>query len=206
MKSVTSRPDESESQTGPLEFDALYREHQSSVFRFAYYLTQNQGEAEDLFQETWLRVVQNLSRISDMSTFKAWVFAIAANLHRDALRKKRVQRLFFLQKSKASGEESRISGGSAEREPSSKPDELEHVDLGVAISRAMARLPERQRLVFILKEAEGFKHSEISEMLKIPANTVKTLMFRAVRRLQRDLAVYQPNHFSGERKYEMHRH
>lgn len=203
--SITSRTDESESQIGSLEFDALYREYQSSVFSFACHLTQDQGEAEDLFQETWLRVVQNLSRISDMSTFKAWVFAIAANLHRDALRKKRVQRLFFLQKSKASGE-SRISGGGAEKKPSSRPDELEHVDLGAAISRAMASLPERQRLVFTLKEVEGFKHSEISEMLKIPANTVKTLMFRAVRRLQRDLIVYQPDHFSGEKKYEMHRH
>lgn len=204
--SVTSRPEESESRTEPLEFDALYSEHQSSVFRFAYYLTQNQGEAEDLFQETWLRVVQNLARISNMSTFKAWVFTITANLHRDALRKKRVRRLFFLQKSKDSVEESRVAGGSVKKEPSSRPDELEHVDLGLAISRAMARLPERQRLVFILKEVEGFEHSEISEMLKIPVNTAKTLMYRAVRRLQRELSVYGPDYYSGERKNEMQGH
>ena len=63
-------------------------------------------------------------------------------------------------------------------------------DASRAISQAMAKLPGKQRCVFVLKEIEGFKYSEISEMLKIPAGTAKTLMHRAVRRLRRDLSEY----------------
>lgn len=173
-------------------FDALYNKYKSSVFSFACYLTQNRGEAEDLFQETWLRVVKNLPRITNMRTFKSWILTIAANLHRDALRKKRIRRLFFWQKLAVSDKGHEIFASMPERAPSINSNELDHQDTGRAISQAMANLPERQRLVFILKEIEGFKHSEISEILKLPEGTVKTLMYRAVKRLQRDLAAYKP--------------
>jgi len=79
-------------------FDGLYREYKSSVYRFAYFLARNREEADDLFQETWLRVVQYLPRASEVQDFRAWVFTITANLHRDALRKKRIRRLFFYTK------------------------------------------------------------------------------------------------------------
>jgi RNA polymerase sigma-70 factor (ECF subfamily) len=173
-------------------FNALYHKYKSSVFSFACYLTQNRGEAEDLFQETWLRVVKNLSRITNMRTFKSWILTIATNLHRDALRKKRIRRLFFWQKTAASGMQQEIFAIMPENAFSSRSNEMEHVDMGRAISKAMANLPERQRLVFVLKEIEGFKHSEISEVLKLPEGTVKTLMYRAIRRLQRDLVAYKP--------------
>jgi len=173
-------------------FDALYHKYKSSVLSFACYLTQNRGEAEDLFQETWLRVVKNLSHITNMRTFKSWILTIATNLHRDALRKKRRRRLFFWQKPSVSDKEHEIFASMPEKAPSIHSNELDHMDMGRAISQAMANLPEQQRLVFILKEIEGFKHTEISEILRLPEGTVKTLMYRAVRRLQRDLAAYKP--------------
>lgn len=70
--------------------------------------------------------------------------------------------------------------------------ESNRADMGMAISQAMADLPGRQRLVFVLKEIEGFKHSEISEILGLPVGTIKSLMHRAVKRLQRDLWAYSP--------------
>jgi len=173
-------------------FDALYNKYKSSVFSFACYLTQNRGEAEDLFQETWLRVVKNLHNISNMRTFKSWILTIAANLHRDALRKKRIRRLFFWHKSSVPDEGQDIFTYMPERATSNRSNELNHVDMGRAISKAMAKLPEQQRLVFVLKEIEGFRHTEISEILKLPEGTVKTLMYRAVKRLQKDLAAYKP--------------
>jgi len=85
--------------TAPPPFDELYNEYKDRVFCFAYYLTQNRGEAEDLFQEAWLRIVKSLPEKVNTQSLKAWIFVIVSNLHRDNLRKKRVRRLFLSKKS-----------------------------------------------------------------------------------------------------------
>lgn len=173
------------------EFDPLYQEYRSAVYSFACYLTQNSGEAEDLFQETWLRVVHYLPKKVEKSSAKAWIFTITANLHKDALRKKRIRRAFFLQKaSRSSPDESAHSFlfGSLPQDANG----ADRSDMRRDIERAMKRLPEQQRGIFALKEIEGLKYSEISEVYGIPVGTVKSLMFRAVRRLRRELSAYNP--------------
>ena len=182
------------------EFDALYDKHKATVFRFACYLTQNREEAEELFQEAWLRVVKHFSKITEEGTFKSWILTIVANLHRDALRKKKIRRLFLLEKFKAIKQGKNMTsvtaGGTAVK--------ISHVedrtDFSMALSKALIQLPERQRLVFILKEVEGFKQTEICEMLKIPTGTVKSLMYRAVKGLQRDLSAHKPKSYSLEER------
>lgn len=157
-------------------FDALVEKYSTAVFGFAYYLTQNREDAEDLFQDTWLRVGKNLPGTEKLDRIKAWIFTIAANLHKDGLRKKRIRRLFLL------------------KSPSDTPSlERDLAYLGNDLSQAISRLPVRQRRVFILKEMAGFKQSEIGVILGIPIGTVKSLMYRAVKRLQRELAEYHPN-------------
>ena len=81
--------------SAPPSFDELYHEYKDAVFCLAFCLTQNRGEAEDLFQETWLRIVKSLPKKVNMQSLKAWIFTVVANLHRDILRKKRVRQLFF---------------------------------------------------------------------------------------------------------------
>jgi RNA polymerase sigma-70 factor (ECF subfamily) len=186
-------------------FDALYHQYKSLIFDFAWRLTQDRGEAEDLFQETWLRVVENLPKIS-VRNFKAWALTVTANLYRDALRKKRIRRFFLLQKSKGSSGEGKRSF--LENETSYSRDESECADAGRAIAQAMACLPGKQRCVFILKEIEGFKYSEISEMLSIRLGTAKTLMHRAAKRLRQELSAYKEKGypFVGSVKNEMQRH
>jgi RNA polymerase sigma-70 factor (ECF subfamily) len=68
--------------------------------------------------------------------------------------------------------------------------EAYQADIGRDIARAMARLPDRQRRVFVLKEMAEFKQAEISDILGIPLGTVKSLMHRAVTRLRRELSKY----------------
>ena len=174
------------------EFDDLYQEYRSAVYSFACYLTQNLGEAEDLFQDTWLRVVHHLPKKVEESSAKAWIFTITANLHKDALRKKRIRRAFFLQKASRSVPD---EDGSAFLFGSSIPRETNganRVDMKRDITQAMKQLPEQQRGIFALREIEGLKYSEISEIYGIPVGTVKSLMFRAVRRLRRELSAYNP--------------
>jgi RNA polymerase sigma-70 factor (ECF subfamily) len=174
------------------EFDELYDTHRIAVYSFAYRLTQNRGEAEDLFQETWLRVAQYFPKALDMRKVKAWLFTITANLHKDSLRRKRTRRRFLFQKKWTADQDMTGCEGFPEYASADESQEMEQVEMGHAISQAVSHLPDQHRLVFMLKEVAGFKQSEISEILGIPIGTVKSVMFRAVKKLRQDLAAYHP--------------
>jgi RNA polymerase sigma-70 factor (ECF subfamily) len=191
MRKRFDQPEEME-RMSQRTFDGLYDNYKTAVYAFSYRLTQNRGEAEDLFQETWLRVAQNFPKVLDMKKVKAWLFTITANLHRDALRKKRTRRLFLLRRKWGFDQERTCYEDSSVLSSSDKSNGSERLDISRDISLAMARLPAPQRLIFVLKEVEGFKQSEISEMLGMPIGTVKSLMYRAVQRLRRDLTSYHP--------------
>lgn len=192
MELESSKDSMNSDRTMQEEFDDLYQEYRSAVFNFACYLTQNPGEAEDLFQDTWLRVVNHLPKKVEKSSAKAWIFTITANLHKDSLRKKRIRRAFFLQKASRSvpDEENHsfLFGSSFPGETNG----ANRADMRRDIARAMKRLPEQQRGIFALREIEGFKYSEISEVYEIPVGTVKSLMFRAMRKLREELSAYNP--------------
>jgi RNA polymerase sigma-70 factor (ECF subfamily) len=176
----------------PPQFDEVFQEFQSHVYRFACHLTQSQCEAEELFQETWLRAVQGFPKAFDRQRFKAWLFTVTANIHKDNLRKMRIRRLFLLERTKISvrdyGFQAYMLGGRS----TSLAHESEDADLGRALGEAVAKLPERQRRVFVLKEIEGFKYTEISEIYDLPVGTVKSLLHRALRRLRLELAAHNP--------------
>ena len=175
-------------------FDELYERYKSSVYSLACYLTRNQREAEDLFQETWLRVVQHLPHKSvDVKNCKTWIMTIETNLYRDWLRKKKVRRLFSTQKSEAVEREDNVLQRSFWGSEDDGAKDSNRLDVRMAVSKAIDRLPKKQRIVFMLKEIEGFKYSEIGEVLRMPAGTVKSLMHRAVKGLRRELWDYAPN-------------
>lgn len=188
-------------------FDAVYDSYKTAVYAFAYRLTQNRGEAEDLFQETWLRVAQNFPKVLDMKKIKAWLFTIAANLHKDVLRKKRIRRVFLFQRKWEFDQIWDCSGDTSALSSSDKASVSERMEIGRDISLAIAKLSAPQRLIFILKEVEGFTQLEISEMLGMPVGTVKSLMYRAVQSLRRDLTAYHPKKIkkNGRSPNEMQR-
>ncbi len=78
----------------------------------------------------------------------------------------------------------------SERSVSSNSNESHQTGMGTSIAQALARLPDRQRRVFVLKEIADFKQAEISDILGIPLGTVKSLMHRAVKRLRQELSKY----------------
>lgn len=176
----------------PDSFEEIYEMYKGPVYRLACALADNAGDAEDLFQETWLRVVRFRRGGPVTGDLKSWLFAITANVHRDRLRKKRVRRLFFLERARSMAGRSADADAGWESAGFSIRDVAAERDLRLALRRAISRLPARQREVFVLKDVEGYKHSEIGRMLGIPEATVRTLLHRAVRRLQEDLAAYGP--------------
>ncbi len=177
---------------GSVSFEGLYEMYRLHVYRFARALTNDASEAEDLFQETWLRVARAFGRRPEGRDFRAWIFTITANLHKDAMRKKKVRRIFWLEKTGSSP--TLLNGRSAGREipGAATGDPSAGTEFQMCLRVAIASLPPRQRKVFLLKEIEGYKHSEIGTILKIPENTVRTLLHRAVKTLQRELREFSP--------------
>jgi RNA polymerase sigma-70 factor (ECF subfamily) len=175
-------------------FDELYEMYTPHVYRFAYALAGDAGDAEDLFQETWLRAYRAAATGTVLrdNEAKSWLFAIAANAHRDQLRKTRVRRLFLGERKKA------LARGAADADlgwdgpERSGEDGAARADVRLCLRRAVARLPGKERRVFVLKDIEGFKHDEIARVLGIPEATVRTLLHRAVLRLRKDMAEFRP--------------
>jgi len=172
-------------------FDELFNRYRDSVYRFACYLTHSQTEADDLFQETWLRVVKYLPTARRIRDFRAWILTIAVNIHRDELRRKRIRNIISPFRSDTSTQ----SESYAEKSEidASKPaiDESDRVAFRLALERAVAALPLRQRQVFILKEIEGLKHAEIGEILNAPVGTIKSLLHKAIKNLQQQLSDFK---------------
>lgn len=151
-------------------FATLYRMYERDLYRFAFYLAGGPEAAEELFQETWFRVARRLggTRIED---FRSWLFAIATNLQRDELRRRRVRRRV-------------IDGAPLEdgRSDLRGVDEAvaERTALRDALARAVEGLTPGQREVFVLVYVEGFKIREVSEITGKPEGTVKSTLHRAL--------------------------
>ncbi len=175
-------------------FDELYDTHKAHLYRFACALSRDARDAEDLYQETWLRAVKAApgGLASPEGEARAWLFAIAANAHKDLLRKKRVRRLFLRERSRAMGDRAADADPGWDVPGSRRENGAARSDMRMCLRRAVARLSERERRVFVLKDVEGFRHEEIGRVLGIPEATVRTLLHRAVVKLRKEMAAFGP--------------
>jgi RNA polymerase sigma-70 factor (ECF subfamily) len=163
-------------------FGALYNKYHTDLYRFAFYLSGGPEAAEELFQETWYRAVKNLGK-KQIINFKQWLFAVAANLHKDELRKQKVRRLFL---GKEAG-----GGPGTERATAGSVPAPEQFMIQEELSKAMKHLTHRQRTIFILTYVEGFKIREVCEMLGKAEGTVKSTLHRAVTILREELKEFR---------------
>ncbi len=129
------------------------------------------GDAEDLFQETCLRMLDGLERYRHAGRFRAWVFSIAANAARDALRK-RTGEGRALERRGVPPAATDAAAAVADRESRER------------LEAEVARLPEVQREVFLLRMHAGLAFREISDLVGSPLNTVLGRMHDAVERLR----------------------
>lgn len=121
-------------------------------------------EADDLFQETWLRVVRARDRFDGAQRFSTWMFSIANNLCRDHARRAVVR-------------------ARDARAPAARPATLP-ADLRLDVRRRLARLPDRLREVLVLRYFEDLSDAEIGAVVGIPSGTVKSRLHAAVRSLR----------------------
>ena len=123
-------------------------------------------EAEDLYQETWIRVVRNAEKYDMNRKFSTWLFKIAANLCRDAHRRRRA----------------RIE--TVALEAAARAHTPERDEAATELQAGINKLPEQDRELLALRYYQGFKETEVAEILDLPLGTVKSRTHQAVKRLK----------------------
>jgi RNA polymerase sigma factor (sigma-70 family) len=159
----------------PPSWEEIVREHSARVYRLAYRLTGNQHDAEDLTQETFVRVFRSLSTYQP-GTFEGWLHRITTNLFLDSARRKRRIRM------DAMGEDG--DRYASEDELAAPERAFEHAYLDQDVQRALDALPPEYRAAVVLCDVEGLSYEEIAATLGIKLGTVRSRIHRARARLR----------------------
>jgi RNA polymerase sigma-70 factor (ECF subfamily) len=159
-------------------FVALVERHKDAVVSYLARLCGSRDRAEDLAQETFLRLFRSAAAYSERGLLRAYLFRIATNLLRSEERRERRHRLLapFLR-------------GGESVEPAA-PDGLLRQEVQREVTLALAALPLRYRVPLVLYEIEGWPYLEIARQLALSEGTIKSRIHRGRERLRRKLASY----------------
>src|SRR5437763_1539650 len=160
--------------------DALIRRQQRRGFAVAGGVRKRRGRVGDIALQVFVKAYFSLKRFDQRAALSTWLYKITVNECWDRLRKKKVRPLVY--EADLSEEQARQVISSAEK-GKEHPDISERLELRQRVDRLLEGLDERDRLMLILKEVEGFSIEEIAEVLDLNANTVKVRLFRARRRV-----------------------
>lgn len=163
----------------PDAFDALLARYQNRLYRYLVRLTASPAVAEDLFQETWLKVITRIHRYDERRPFEPWLFSVARNLAIDHLRKASPE---SLDEPSESGEKRIARLGTDE--PGSLERLLERERRGL-LERRLEELPALYREALSLRFEEEMTFEEIAEVLSAPLSTVKSRVQRALSTLRK---------------------
>ena len=159
-------------------FGELVGRYDSRLLNFVYRTVGDRERAQDLVQETFVRVYRHLHRFDQSKKFSTWVYTIAGNLAKNELRNRSRNPLVLFQTIKKNWD---ADHRPLEWEDSSyKPDDLYRKrHLKELVDRAVQELPEHHRIVFVLREIEGKTYDEIADITGCNLGTVKSRLNRA---------------------------
>ena len=166
-------------------FGALIKRYERPLYNFILRMVSSPSEAEELFQETFLRIYQNLPSFRGGASFSPWAYRIAHNICIDSLRSPRKRIFVSLEAETQSTQktlEDRLEGTSPNPE-----DELYRRELGESIAEAVEQLPPKLRSVFVLYQYQHLPYEQIATTLEIPLGTVKSRMHAALKQLSHQL-------------------
>jgi len=161
-------------------FMTVTRLYQKKVFLLAFSFFRNREDALDIVQETFLRFYQKVHMFQKGKNFQNWLLQIAKNLSIDHYRKHHSKQAEY------------ESGGDVENvaHPQDNESAFKSVDLKLIFSESLKKLTEKQRMIFVMKQYNQLKYTEIAQILDISVGTVKSLHFKAVQNLRVAVAPY----------------
>jgi RNA polymerase sigma-70 factor (ECF subfamily) len=170
-------------------FEELVRHYDQAVLRLAMHLTGSDTEAQDIYQEAFLKAYKNVGNFRFECSFYTWIYRIVTNLCLDHLRRKQVRKEDAPVATDQQGEQydvlERVPDGRATANPERN---LMRRELGTRITSALDRLTPRERMVFELKHYHGLKLRTVGEILHTTEETAKNTLFRATQKLRGALA------------------
>lgn len=163
-------------------FDELMARYRQPVLAFVFRMLNDAHEAEDVAQDVFVRVFQNVAKFSPRARFSTWLFQIARNAALDRARR---------QAHADGGKKFQSLELSEEKVPTigkTAADELHVADIGRRIAAAAAELPEDQRTALVLAEYEGLSYADIAAIMKTTEKSVELRIYRARQHMRKALA------------------
>jgi RNA polymerase sigma-70 factor, ECF subfamily len=159
-------------------FERLVREHQARVLNVAYRMLNDPHDAEDVCQDVFIKAFRALPRLRDRSQFGSWLLKITANCARDYLRRRKRRDEVPLEEASHPIIDERHSEAAATQ------------DSERLVRRLLMGLPEKHRIVIVLRDIEGMSYEEMSVTLSCTVSSVKNRLHRARRVFRERLAPY----------------
>ena len=171
----------------PAAFNLLVWRWERPLYNFVYKYVGDATLAEDLVQDTFLKVLKSISRYTYQGSLSTWLYRIAINLCKDHLKRKRLPMVSMHDYyTTGSGErvyvQDRVRDETARTDESLKAEEREEL-----VRRLLAGLPEEERIVILLKEYQELTFREIAEVLDVPDGTVKSRLYPGLRSMRESL-------------------
>ena len=146
-------------------FNKLVDRYKNRLFNLVVRMIPTREEAEDIVQETFLRVFQHKNNFDPKYCFSTWIYTIALNLAKNNLRRKKKVKFLELFDLEETSEEPAVEPG--------------RVALGPWIEKEIEKLPEKYKAAFLLREVDQLPYEEIAEITGVPTGTVKSRVNRA---------------------------
>lgn len=160
-------------------FETLMRPHLDRLYRLAYRLCGNKPEAEDLFQDVLTKVFPKLDSLIEIEEPGSWLCRIMYNQFIDNRRRYARQRLVAVSEDQLPGQG--IDSVAGESSPEADAEQQDRAD---ELEDALQILSDEHRMVVLLHDCEGYKLTEIQELIGVPVGTLKSRLHRARARLR----------------------
>lgn len=168
-------------------FDDLVRLYDRNVLHIALQIVRSPDEAQDLYQEAFLKVYRSLSRFRFEARFSTWLYRVVTNVCLDHLRRRNARK--EIQAPMQAEGEPEYFQSIADESPTVNPEQtLRAREIGQRIGRALARLNPRERVVFEMRHYQGLKLRAIGDLLGTSEETAKNCLFRATQKLRVELS------------------
>ncbi len=163
-------------------YDLLVKRYRDPLMNFIYRFLGDRTDAEDILQETFLRLYKNKHYYKEIAKFSTWIYTIAGNLAKTELRKRKRRHIFSIHNFMDTEKDYELP------DKGITPDKFANsVITDKEIQKAIGKLSSKFKQVILLRDVQGFSYEEISQIVDIPLGTVKSRVNRARLKLQYDL-------------------
>jgi len=172
-------------------FHELVGQYKKKIYYLAYDITGHHQEAEDISQEVFIKMFRSLKNFRRDAKMSSWLYQITVNASIDSLRKKSSKPKRSIDEFEQISIQEQLLGGTAQSLDPQRSAESSQIQNH--IYQALQKISPKERTVFVMRHYNDLKLNEIAEILNVTIGTVKSLLFRAIKKLRKELSSYMGN-------------